>query len=60
MNPLWNTLVVVGMQSNGDEKKPFIGVVSLRGVAYTPNFVATGIGAMLVRVIKLQGEDSYQ
>jgi hypothetical protein len=50
-NPLWNTLVVVGMQPDEDgEKKSFIGIVTLRGVAYEPKYVATGLGAMLLQV----------
>jgi len=49
-NPLWNTLVVVGMQPEEDgEKKPFIGIVTLKGVAYEPKYVATGLGAMLLQ-----------
>lgn len=30
MNPLWNTLVVAGMQAQGDQFEPFIGVITSR------------------------------
>uniref|UniRef100_A0A914WW96 Proteasome subunit beta n=1 Tax=Plectus sambesii TaxID=2011161 RepID=A0A914WW96_9BILA len=50
MNPLWNTLVVVGTQPDDEGvKKPFIGIVTLKGVAYHPKYVATGLGAMLIQ-----------
>ncbi|KAI1724736.1 proteasome subunit domain-containing protein [Ditylenchus destructor] len=51
MNPLWNTLIVSGMQPDSDNsemKVPFIGVVTQRGVAYETKSVATGLGAMLL------------
>ncbi|TKR96912.1 hypothetical protein L596_010861 [Steinernema carpocapsae] len=51
MNPLWNTLVVAGMQPEPMDyatRKPFIGVITQRGVAYKATSVATGMGAMLL------------
>uniref|UniRef100_A0A7E4VYM7 Proteasome subunit beta n=1 Tax=Panagrellus redivivus TaxID=6233 RepID=A0A7E4VYM7_PANRE len=50
MNPLWNTLIVIGMQPEPtyDNLVPFIGVVTQRGVAYPTKHVATGLGAMLL------------
>ena len=37
MNPLWNNLIVAGIETESDNK-PFIGVITQRGVAYTVNF----------------------
>ncbi|VDN03685.1 unnamed protein product [Thelazia callipaeda] len=51
MNPLWNTLVVVGMQKMNDQLEPFIGVITSRGVAYRTKSVATGMGAMLLNQV---------
>ncbi|VDK75160.1 unnamed protein product [Litomosoides sigmodontis] len=51
MNPLWNTLVVAGMQRQNDELEPFIGVITSRGVAYRTKSVATGLGAMLLNQV---------
>uniref|UniRef100_A0A0N5AW27 Proteasome subunit beta n=1 Tax=Syphacia muris TaxID=451379 RepID=A0A0N5AW27_9BILA len=51
LNPVWNTLIVAGMQMENGEKKPFIGVITPRGVAYRTNSVATGIGAMLLNQV---------
>uniref|UniRef100_A0A1I7ZK73 Proteasome subunit beta n=1 Tax=Steinernema glaseri TaxID=37863 RepID=A0A1I7ZK73_9BILA len=51
MNPLWNTLIIAGMQPEPldyDTLKPFIGVITQRGVAYKTQSVATGLGAMLL------------
>uniref|UniRef100_A0AC34QZZ9 Proteasome subunit beta n=1 Tax=Panagrolaimus sp. JU765 TaxID=591449 RepID=A0AC34QZZ9_9BILA len=50
MNPVWNTLIVIGMQPEPtyDNLQPFIGVVNPRGVAYSTKHVATGLGAMLL------------
>uniref|UniRef100_F1L8X9 Proteasome subunit beta n=1 Tax=Ascaris suum TaxID=6253 RepID=F1L8X9_ASCSU len=48
MNPIWNTLIVGGLQKENDEMKPFIGVITQRGVAYRAQSVATGMGAMLL------------
>lgn len=52
-NPLWNTLVVGGMQrvadpdptSSASSLKPFLGMVSMVGTHYTDSHVATGEGA---------------
>ncbi|KAK6106076.1 Proteasome subunit family protein [Brugia pahangi] len=51
MNPLWNTLVVAGLQTQNDQLEPFIGVITSRGVAYRPKSVATGMGAMLLNQV---------
>ncbi len=40
-DPLWNTVVVGGMQ----EDKPFLGVVDMIGTAWREDKVATGLGA---------------
>ena len=54
MNPLWNSLVVAGIDKedaiSGGESKPFLGTVDLRGVAYQQNYMATGLGAMILQV----------
>lgn len=50
-NPIWNTILVCGMQPvqfEANNFKPYIGVVNLYGVAYTPKYVATDFGAMLL------------
>merc|ERR1712156_1331137 len=39
-DPLWNTIVVGGMQDD----KPFLGGVDMIGTAWTEDIVATGIG----------------
>ena len=38
-DPLWNSLVVGGLDQNG---KPFLGTVGMIGTAYTDDHVATG------------------
>uniref|UniRef100_A0A6S8AP70 Proteasome subunit beta n=1 Tax=Aureoumbra lagunensis TaxID=44058 RepID=A0A6S8AP70_9STRA len=43
LNPLWNQLVVGGHKDG----ESFLGVVDLRGTAYTDDVVATGYGAHL-------------
>ncbi|KJH46214.1 peptidase, T1 family [Dictyocaulus viviparus] len=52
MNPLWNTLVVAGVEdeekNNKETSIPFIGVITQKGVAYQTKYVATGIAAMLL------------
>ncbi|CAD5211579.1 unnamed protein product [Bursaphelenchus xylophilus] len=50
MDPLWNTLIVAGMnpEPTYDELAPFIGVITQRGVAYEAKSVATGMGQMLL------------
>nr|CDJ93285.1 tRNA-dihydrouridine synthase and Proteasome domain containing protein [Haemonchus contortus] len=52
MNPLWNTLVVAGVEdeekNNKESSTPFIGVITQKGVAYQTKHVATGIAAMLL------------
>lgn len=45
-DPLWNSLVVGGVDASG---APFLGCVGMLGVAYTDGHVATGFGAHLAR-----------
>ena len=48
-DPLWNTIIVGGMQDG----KPFLGCVDHIGTAWTENAVATGMGAaMAIPIIK--------
>lgn len=49
VNPLFNVLLVAGKTTNYKDATPFLGVVNMRGVAYHPNYVATGLGAMLIQ-----------
>ncbi|CAD5207288.1 unnamed protein product [Bursaphelenchus okinawaensis] len=63
MDPLWNTLIVAGMnpEPTYDELAPFIGVITQRGVAYEAKSVATGLGQMLLnesmeRTIREEGK----
>ena len=46
MNPLWNVVVVGGLQHG----KPFLGYVDKIGVAYEENILATGFGAHIALV----------
>lgn len=52
MNPIWNTLVVAGIEeeekNNKESKTPFIGVITQKGCAYQVKHVATGMGAYLL------------
>ncbi|VDD90785.1 unnamed protein product [Enterobius vermicularis] len=48
LDPIWNILVTAGMEKEGGDKNPYIGVITQRGVAYSSDTVATGIGAMLL------------
>ncbi|CCC70884.1 hypothetical protein NCAS_0F04000 [Naumovozyma castellii] len=43
MNPLWNALIVAGVEDN----KPFLRYVNLLGVTYSSPTLATGFGAHL-------------
>lgn len=43
-NPLYNSLVTVGIEDNGST---FLGLVDLYGTSYVDNFVATGFGAAM-------------
>jgi len=43
MDPLWNTVVVGGIQDD----KPFLGVTDKLGVAYVEDTIATGYGAYI-------------
>lgn len=45
MNPLWNTVIVAGMQND----EPFLGYVDKIGVAYEANSVASGYGAYIAQ-----------
>ncbi|KAF7638769.1 Proteasome subunit beta [Meloidogyne graminicola] len=52
MNPLWNTVIVCGMEAvpfEAFEYEPFIGVVNLYGIAFEGKFAATEIGLFLLR-----------
>ncbi|CAI2003811.1 hypothetical protein SEUBUCD646_0F01130 [Saccharomyces eubayanus] len=42
MNPLWNAIIVAGVESNGDQ---FLRYVNLLGVTYSSPTLATGFGA---------------
>lgn len=43
-DPLWNSLIVAGLESDG---KKFIGMVSMIGVQYTDSCVCTGFASHL-------------
>jgi len=45
MNPLWNTVIVGGMQDG----EPFLGYVDKLGVAYEAPSVASGYGAYIAQ-----------
>lgn len=47
MNPLWNHLIIAGME--GDE--PILGSIDIYGSHYKDNTLATGYGAYIVRPI---------
>ena len=49
MDPVFNTIIVAGAEHNHADAQPLLGSVNLRGVAYTTNYLSTGMGAMLVR-----------
>ncbi|QDZ21877.1 beta-type subunit of proteasome [Chloropicon primus] len=50
MDPLWNSLVVAGVDKNGKEgNKSFIGSVGMLGTSYTDSHVATSFGNYLSR-----------
>jgi 20S proteasome subunit beta 7 len=53
-DPLWNTLVVAGLEPDG---QPFLGAVGMIGVAYTDDHVATGFGGMLARPLFRERHD---
>ncbi|VDP88404.1 unnamed protein product [Echinostoma caproni] len=44
MNPLWNTYIVGGRESNG---KPFLGYCDLLGVSFADDCLASGFGTYL-------------
>lgn len=39
MDPLWNSLVVGGVQDD----KPFLGTITMLGVHYSDDHIATGL-----------------
>ncbi|GAX82394.1 hypothetical protein CEUSTIGMA_g9822.t1 [Chlamydomonas eustigma] len=45
-NPLWNSLVVGGVQPDG---MPFLGMVAMQGTHYVDSHVATGFASQLAR-----------
>jgi len=47
INPLWNNYIVGGVV--GEDKKPYLGTVNKLGVAYTNEYIATGLGSYLVQ-----------
>nr|CAD2165720.1 unnamed protein product [Meloidogyne enterolobii]CAD2188918.1 unnamed protein product [Meloidogyne enterolobii] len=52
MNPLWNTVIVSGMESvpfEAGKFETFIGVVNLYGIAFVGKFAATEMGMFLLR-----------
>jgi 20S proteasome subunit beta 7 len=50
MDPLWNSLVVAGLQADGQGGlKPFLGTVGMIGTHYTDEHIATGFGNQLAR-----------
>jgi 20S proteasome subunit beta 7 len=53
-DPLWNTLVVAGIEPDG---QPFLGAVGMIGVAYSDDHVATGFGGMLARPLFREKHD---
>lgn len=46
MNPLWNTVLVAGL----DGATPYLGYVDKIGVAFEDTVIATGFGAHLALV----------
>lgn len=53
MDPLWNSLVVGGIQDG----QPFLGMVGMIGTHYTDAHVATGFAAMLARPLFRERHD---
>lgn len=53
-DPLWNTLVVAGIEPDGS---PFLGAVGMIGVAYADEHIATGFGGMLARPLFREKHD---
>jgi len=54
MDPLWNTLVIVGLEPvefRAGEFKPFIGVIQKHGTAYEVPSVATGLASMMLNQV---------
>lgn len=45
MDPLWNSVVVAGLQDD----KPFLGTISMLGVHFSDEHIATGFGQQLAR-----------
>lgn len=45
MDPLWNAILVAGLEEDG--KTPFLASVDLRGVTFTAPAISTGFGSYL-------------
>ena len=50
VDPLFATLIVAGKRTSFKKAEPFLGVVTMRGVAYQPAYVATGASWWLRRL----------
>ena len=48
MDPLWNSLVVGGVQDG----KPFLGTITMLGVHYSDDHIATGVLSTRIRASK--------
>jgi len=51
MDPLWNTIIVIGMQPvefKAGEYQPYLGVVQKHGIAYEVKSAATGLASFLL------------
>lgn len=57
MNPLWNALLVAGVEDDG---KPFLSSVDLRGVTFSSPTIATGFGSYLAIPLLRQVVDSEE
>eukprot|EP00003_Mantamonas_plastica_P026252 TRINITY_DN530_c0_g1_i2.p1 TRINITY_DN530_c0_g1~~TRINITY_DN530_c0_g1_i2.p1 ORF type:complete len:163 (-),score=49.26 TRINITY_DN530_c0_g1_i2:102-590(-) len=59
-NPLWNSVVVAGMQEN--DKEAYLGFVDLVGSNYDDKYLATGYGAYIAMPLLRKGwkEDMTQ
>jgi hypothetical protein len=55
MNPLWNSLVIGGLQDG----QPFLGCTDKLGVAFTEDAIATGYGAYIALVKQRRWPKGY-